>query len=176
MNTAIQQAVAGLILLCLLLGTIGGYLFLQLQSDNRPLSVGETIPSVKLSAFNGEERNLDSLIRMNTALIFFTTTCMYCLEELRSWKSLFPEFKDTVQLIAVSLSRKQETVQFAATEHLPYPVYIDESVEVRRAFHVTSVPMIYMIDTLKRVQSFAAGKRSEKQLRLLVDQLCRKNP
>jgi len=172
-KTVFHQWVAGVVLFFIIAVTVGGYIFLQTKSPDNSFAIGQTVPSLPLTSLDGQQCALDSLIQMRTALIFFTTTCAYCLEELRSWKMIYSEFNDSLQLVAVSLSRTKETIEWAETEHIPFSIYVDESFQVRKEFHVSTVPVMYFIDSQKRVKSYVAGKRNGKQLRTLIKQYFR---
>ncbi|MFA6542151.1 MAG: redoxin domain-containing protein [Bacteroidota bacterium] len=162
---------ASLILLLLIVVIPGGtYLYIEKKWIIDPLPLGNTIPSVVLSTVNGVNVRTDSLISMKTVFVFFSISCPHCKRELMYLDSLHSIFKNDIEIIAVSLSSRPETIQFADELKLPFPVYLDTGNEAKLRFRVMPVPALFYFTRHKRLIKYQAGEQRRESLHTTFQQ------
>jgi hypothetical protein len=85
-------------------------------------------------------------------LVFFTTTCPYCLESIPAWRSIGEAAgaDPTVELIGISLDPEQETRAYLAEHCLDLPVVVlDPRSRWLTLFRMRGVPFIAVIDSTR---------------------------
>ena len=141
-----------------------GFLYLRNQWIIQPFKIGEQIPSVKVQTLEGKEVLASSVLTRKSVLIFFSIDCSHCQKEMNDLRLFYPILKDSVSITAISSSGMQETKDFIEFQNIPFSVYLDNNDEVKKSFHVRSIPAIYFVDEKQRIIQYKAGEQKREQL------------
>jgi peroxiredoxin len=113
-------------------------------------SILESAPKALFKTINGETIALDELKGKAALIVFWATDCPVCLEEIPDLIKLNQAYApDKLKIIAVAMyyDPPNNVVEFAAAQHLPYPVAIDPAAENALAFgNVQYTPTYFLID------------------------------
>lgn len=96
-----------------------------------------------------------------TLLFIFTTTCRYCTEIIPVWKELYNEYKEKVEIYAISTSSKETLSEYIKINELPYRIVIPESKTFIKDYKINSVPQTFLIDKNGIVKRVLIGKLLE---------------
>ena len=119
---------------------------LALRDDGAP----EAFPSVSISTIDGRSFDAAAVAGRPLLVTFWSTTCVVCLREMPDLEALYRRLSPRgLEIIAVSMpwDPPGEVVRLAQARALPYPVALDVTGAVARAFGDVSVtPTHFLID------------------------------
>lgn len=153
-----------LILLFFLSFSLGGILYAQ-ESPSLPVEV--------LTDLDGNKLNKDIFENGENPIIlsFWATWCGPCLEELKSIKAIYPNWKKEsgVKLIAISIDRERQlprVKKMVAEKDWPFEVYMDMSGDFRTALNVVNIPHTFVLGPDGKIiyQSTSYSPGDEKKL------------
>jgi peroxiredoxin len=129
-------------------------------------AIGMLAPNFVLPTAGGETLMLSEVTGSPIVLNFFASWCASCREEM----ALFEQAnQDGTTVIGVDLREKQEVVQALAGETgATFPLALDRSGEVTRAYKVTNLPATYLLDAEGRVVTMVRGPLNEEGLETLL--------
>lgn len=130
------------VILCLsliLLACSGG----STDSEAEPVSVGGAYPKMGVA-------ELDTYLAENTGkpamLLFWTTWCPSCKQEIPELEQLNKTYGDKVNILAISLDEDVAALDaFFADKKIELPVYIGDQA-IARKFEVEAIPTLALID------------------------------
>jgi peroxiredoxin len=160
-----------LVVLVLFVGiSIAGYLFTNMERQKAlpPLSIGEQVPLGIVQTLDGKDVSTYSFIVNKSVVIFFAAGCSHCTSEITDIVSLYLTDKDSLNIVAISLSNKIETQNVIETMGIPFPVFLDIKGEAQRSFHAYITPSLYFLDGGQRLLKYRYGGQSKKQLHALL--------
>ena len=135
-----------------------------------PLPIGKLIPPLTLIDNKGGVVRLEGLRGAKCALLFFTADCPHCRRVLSALARLDSMFRDSVNIIYVSLSGKDQTERLLREEHVNVPVFFANESSVREQFRIRLVPSLSLVDERGVLLGMEFGVRlSEKSEQLLKD-------
>ncbi len=112
-------------------------------------AVAEKAPDFVLKDLNGRKYRLSDVKGKQPVLIIFSTTwCPSCKEEIPHFKSLHATYaKQGLEIINIDLQESQEKVaKFATRNGLPYRVLLDEDGAVGGIYDIRGVPSMVLVD------------------------------
>ena len=125
------------------------------------LQIGDTIPDVTLTDFQGKSVTLPKDLKGKVALVrFWSIDCHFCDKEiLLSLEPLYQKYKDKGFVpVAINESRIDKTDErLKKFNHLTYPMLVDEYGLVARHFGVIGLPTTFIIDEEGIVQDKITG-------------------
>jgi peroxiredoxin len=127
------------------------------QPGRRTLAPDFTLPDL-----DGQPFRLRQLEGRLVLLNFWATWCAPCLTEMPSMQRLHQTFKQTeFALLAVSLDRQggPAVKAFAEARQLTFPILLDPTNEVSRAYGVRGLPSTYLIGPDGYLIAAAVGAR-----------------
>jgi peroxiredoxin len=129
-------------------------------------AIGQVAPNFTLPTAAGEVLTLAEVIGEPVVLNFFASWCTSCREEM----ALFEETsRDGTTVVGVNLRETEEVVSALAAETgATFPLALDRSGEVTRAYKVTSLPATYLLDGDGRVVTMVRGPLNEDGLETLL--------
>jgi peroxiredoxin len=109
--------------------------------EDRVLRVGEQAPAFALpDASTGKLVRSSDLLALGTLVIKFFRGrwCPYCMTELETWQSLYPELRERGALLVAISPQTPRQNDFTVQQHsLAYPVLTDTRAQVAAAYGVT---------------------------------------
>jgi peroxiredoxin len=129
-------------------------------------AIGMRAPNFSLPTADGETLTLAEQTGAPLVLNFFASWCTSCREEM----ALFEQAsRDGSTILGVNLREKPEVVQALATETgATFPLALDRSGEVTRAYRVTNLPATFLLDEEARVITIVRGPLDEEGLTTLL--------
>lgn len=121
------------------------------------ISAQPGLPDVPITNLHGGIVSLKSAIDSNkvTIISFWATWCMPCINELDVLQEKLDETKNPLfQLIAISTDEArtlQKVRPLAKSRGWDFEIYLDESNEVKRAFNVSNIPFVMIVNKGKIV-------------------------
>jgi len=112
-------------------------------------AIAEKAPDFVLKDLNGRKYRLSDFRGKQPVLIIFSTTwCPSCKEEIPHFKSLHATYaKRGLEIVNIDIQESQEKVaKFTARYGLPYRVLLDEDGAVSGIYDIPGVPSMVLID------------------------------
>ena len=125
------------------------------------LQIGDTIPNVTLTDFQGKSVTLPKDLKGKVALVrFWSIDCHFCDKQiLLSLEPLYQKYKDKGFVpVAINESRVVKTDErLKKFDQLTYPMLVDEYGLVAKHFGVIGLPTTFIIDEEGIVQDKITG-------------------
>lgn len=123
-------------------------------SAGKPRDAAKTVvlekaPDFVLPDLKGQKFRLSDFKGKRPVLIVFSTTwCPYCKDEIPYIKSLHATYaKRGLEIVTIDIKESREKVaKFAAKYDLPYRVLLDEEGAVSGIYNVRGVPSMVLVD------------------------------
>lgn len=114
------------------------------------LSVGDKAPDFTLEDLSGKNVKLSDEIGANSAtlLVFWTTWCPYCREEIPELIRLNMDYKDKgLKILAIDIGESPKKVESVAKqEGIGYTVLLDSDNRVASQYGVMGIPANILLD------------------------------
>jgi len=114
------------------------------------LQIGDTVPNVTLTDFQGKTVTLPQDLKGKVALVrFWSLDCGFCDKEMLTvLESFYQKYKDRGFVpVAINESRFVKTDErLKKFDHLTYPMLVDEYGLVAKHFGVIGLPTTFIID------------------------------
>lgn len=120
---------------------------------------GQLAPDFYLPTLQGKAVRLSELRGRPVVVNFWATWCTPCRREMPQFKAAYDQYRDRgLLVIAVNVQEPEGSVrQFAEEFGLDFPVALDRSGEVSRAYRLLGLPATYFIDRQGVVRSVFLG-------------------
>ena len=139
---------------------VGVFVFLFLR-DNE---VGRRAPEFALHGAYGGEYRLDSFRGRPVLLVFWSTNCGFCRQELPILDSLYPEAaRNGVEIACVNIGDLDGAREVMHPTHLLNLVDADGG--VARSYGVRGVPKLVLIGSDGKIRRSASGMQGKSSLR-----------
>lgn len=142
------------------------------MSENDVVKAGQQVPSFVISISDGTTFNSSQMGRKPVCIVFFNTSCSDCRKELPIVQQIYEEFSDSIQFVCISRAEDKKSIQSFWTQNkltLPYSAQTDR--KIYNLFALSSIPRLYIIDTLGTIKNAYTTNVSEKELRKALKQL-----
>lgn len=150
------------IVLAVLLGAIVYALVINLNQDKEIYRIGDKAPDFELAQIN--KNNVDEIIRLSelegkgVMLNFWATYCAPCEAEMPFMESLYPEYADDIEIVAVSLDGGELVIhKFIDKYDLSFPVVHDTKSDVLDLYNVGPIPSTFFINPDGEIVDMVAG-------------------
>jgi len=112
------------------------------------IAVDAPAPDFRLQDLNGREVSLGGLRGRPVLIVFGTTWCPYCREEIPRIKEIYAKGRGkNLEVLNVYINEADRKVaDFAARYALPYPVLLDRDGKVAERYQVRGVPMLVLVN------------------------------
>jgi peroxiredoxin len=112
------------------------------------LAVNSAAPDFRLKDLSGKDVSLNSLRDGPVLLVFGTTWCPYCREEIPRMKEIQRLGREkNLEVLNIYINESAGKVaDFAAKYALPYRVLLDRDGRVAERYQVHGVPMLVLVD------------------------------
>src|SRR5690625_1408998 len=150
------------IILAILLAAVVFALVSNFNKDKALYKVGDKAPDFELVQINEnnelEKIRLSDLKGKGVMLNFWATYCKPCEQEMPYMESLYPEYKDDIEIVAVSLDASELVIhQFIDKYDLSFPVLHDTKTEVMDLYSVGPIPSTFFINPEGEIVEKVAG-------------------
>ena len=126
-------------------------------------------PDFSLPGTYGGRFDLDSYRGRPVLLVFWTTSCPICQRELPLLSQLEPSFRSRgVSLLAINVDGGN-VPDYLSTNRVTLTSLSDSEGTAARAYHVSGVPKLVLIDREGRIQRSSSGWAGERVLRDWMD-------
>lgn len=149
------------------------------DDDNIALYPGFLAPDFSATTLSGEETRLSDWRGQAVLVNLWASWCVPCRTEMPALEKVFQDYhQDGLVILAVNATDQddEERVRsFAQELGLTFPILLDRTGEISRAYHLTALPTSYFIAADGRIQEIVVGgPMSEALLRSRVEQLLQK--
>lgn len=174
----------GLIIIALLLIGVG-WSFIK-DSETEPefgliqtkestgLNKGDLPPQFKLETLNGDPMQLADVKGKKVILNFWATWCGPCREEMPAFEAYDAANEDVV-VLAVNMTDKDGKIEnlskFVSEFNLTFPILLDKTGEVSKAYEVVNIPSTYFIDEQGIIQTKIKGAIDEELIDLYINEM-----
>lgn len=124
-------------------------------------------PSLALTSFaDGKETNLSNLIgKKPIYLNFWATWCPPCVREMPFMNELYPQYKDKLEFLVVSVdSKKADVDSFMKKTGYQLPIYTTDNDAAGKAFGIQGIPTSILISPEGKIVKFHVGSMSKEEM------------
>lgn len=174
MNKKKKRLIMRSVILVVLALAVGYTFYSNLTKEARGnLQEGDQAPDFVLTDLSGEKHQLSDYEGKGVFLNFWGTWCEPCKEEMPHMEKLSKEYEGQVEVLAVNVGDSElQTKKFAEQYGLTFPIAIDSSKEVQKAYGVNPLPATFMISPEGKVEKVVIGGLvKENQVRALFEQV-----
>lgn len=138
--------------------------------DVSPLVVGEAAPGFELRALDGGEVSLEGLQGKVVVLNFWGSWCGPCRQEMPDFQQAWEEHRDQgVVFLGIAVDDTElEASRFAQQVGVTYPLALDQTGDVARAYRILGVPSTYFIDRQGNLATSLSGLANQGALRIFL--------
>lgn len=122
------------------------------------LQIGEPLPPLSLVGLDQDTVTLEAFKGRNLALLFFTTSCPHCKNQLMNFEALYRRYRSDIKFAAVSLSRNKETRDLIELQGVSFPVFFLRRPNDGHRIH--GVPALFFADGNRILRYSRIGARS----------------
>ncbi len=136
----------------------------------RDANLGQAAPAFSLPGPYGGRVDLASYRGRPLLLVFWTTSCSICQHELPMLSQMAPEFDSRgIAVLAIHLGGQADGENFLRSNRINLASVADPEGTVARAYHVSGVPKLVLIDSQGRVKRISSGWADKNVLRSWMD-------
>lgn len=150
------------IVLAVLLAAVVFALVTNLNQDKEVYEIGDQAPDFELVQIN--ENNEEEVIRLSelegkgVMLNFWATYCAPCEAEMPFMQSLYPDYADDIEIVAVSLDNSELVIhKFIDKYDLTFSVVHDTKEDVMDLYNVGPIPSTFFIAPDGEIVDIVAG-------------------
>jgi peroxiredoxin len=106
------------------------------------------IKDFALKDLSGNKVSLDSYNGKVVLLVFFTTWCPSCQDEIPQIEAIYRKYRSkNFEAVGVNLRENRDSVQIFAKENkISFTILLDEKGDVGALYKVKYIPMIFILD------------------------------
>ncbi|MCP4715682.1 MAG: redoxin domain-containing protein [Deltaproteobacteria bacterium] len=136
--------------------------FEHIPSDQPVLGALPPVPRFSAKTIDKQDLRIDEVCKSRpVVLVIFSTNCGNCKKELAFLNSLYTtgDLQGKFEIVAVSLRRAQETIDFAEKHKYTFPIIVDRGRRISSLFpsFLGPVPVSFVIDTQARIAAVHTG-------------------
>ncbi len=155
------------VILSVLVLSIASVLFLNGKTDERETAaVGQEAPDFVLQDLRGNEYRLSDYRGKGVFLNFWGTWCEPCKTEMPYMEKQYRKYKDQgVEILAVNVGETDLAIEkFAKQYQLSFPIVVDKSGEVQKAYGIYPLPATFLIDPEGKIVDYIEQPMTEEMI------------
>jgi peroxiredoxin len=136
--------------------------------------VGLYAPDFSLTDLTtGQEVKLVQFDGQPVLIIFFSTVCPHCKNEITAVESIYQTYKDDgLVLLAIDTAEYKTIVEaYRSTYQLTFPILLDPYSIAQATYRVNAVPRHFFIDTAGRISYIGLGEMTFAELKVQVEKI-----
>ena len=120
------------------------------------IAVDAPAPDFQLKGLKGQDVRLGDLQGRPVLLVFGTTWCPYCREEIPRIKEIYGQGREKkLEVLNIYVNETEGKIaEFAAKYALPYPVLLDGDGKVAELYQVRGVPTLVLLDRQGKIMCY----------------------
>ncbi|AMX01001.1 thiol-disulfide oxidoreductase ResA [Rummeliibacillus sp. G93] len=136
------------------------------KNDVKLLKVGDDAPNFSLVDLNGKTHKLSDYKGQGVLLNFWGTWCKPCKKEMPAINDQYKEFKDQgIQILGINIAQSElEVTSFTDKLGVEFPIVIDKTRSVMRAYNVDPLPATILINKDGKIENIITGEMKEKEI------------
>ena len=142
-----------------------------ITDEGTGLEKGDAPPQFTLETLDGEQISLEDVRGKKVILNFWATWCDPCREEMPVFEAYDAAHEDVV-VLAVNMTNKdgklEKVSSFVDEYDLTFPVPLDQTGDVSKAYEVINIPSSYLLDEDGIIQLKVEGAVDESMLDLYM--------
>ncbi|MGX9133791.1 thiol-disulfide oxidoreductase ResA [Rummeliibacillus sp. JY-2-4R] len=137
------------------------------KDDVQLLKVGDDAPNFSLVDLNGETHKLSDYKGQGVLLNFWGTWCKPCKKEMPAINEQYKQFKDHgVQILGINIAQTDlEVSSYADKLGVEFPIAIDKTKSVMRAYNVDPLPTTVLINKDGKIEKIITGEMTESAIK-----------
>ncbi|WP_163539310.1 redoxin domain-containing protein [Gracilibacillus sp. YIM 98692] len=133
------------------------------EAEGTGVQLGDKAPNFSLETLDGEIMTLTDYQGQPVLLNFWATWCKPCQEEMKAFSLIDGQID--LEIIAVNLldteTHKKDVSHFIDQLELKFPIPLDETGSVAKAYHIRPIPTSFFIDQDGVIQDVIYGPLDE---------------
>lgn len=162
------------IILAVLVAAIGYTIYITATGGSKQIvKEGDQAPDFVLTDLNGQKHQLSNYKGQGVLLNFWGTWCPPCKEEMPALNKAYQAFENKgVQVISINIAQSDfEVRDFVSSYGLDFPMTIDKTKSVMRAYNVDQLPATFLIDSTGKVQRILTYGITEKEFKQYMESI-----
>jgi peroxiredoxin len=152
------SAAVSLAVLCVVPVAITVYLARSFTPS--PSLLGHTMPRFSARMLDGQTFAQDTTDGKKRVVVFFAPGCSHCRNELKNIDELLPKYKESVDLLGVSLDNSRSTEAMAAELKLKFPIVVADNEHLDDDYKVNILPAFFCFDEHRMLKKFYYGEHT----------------
>lgn len=161
-------------ILTLLVLAIGFTVYMNIAGGRSDTAeVGKKAPDFVLKDLDGHEYRLSDYRGKGVFLNFWGTYCEPCKDEMPAMDRQYQIYKDQgVEILAVNVGEAELAIEKFINEYdLTFPVIVDESGDVQRAYGIFPLPATYLINSDGIIVDYITGRMDEADIQEYMERI-----
>lgn len=126
---------------------------------------GKEAPDFTVTMLDGSQVKLSSLRGKPVFLNFWATWCPPCVGEMPHFEALYPQYKDKINFLAVSIdSDSSAPKKFASSKGFTFPIAHDGQKNIAGMYSIEAIPTSFLLDKDGKIIASHLGGMSENEL------------
>lgn len=174
MNQKKKRLVIRSIILAILVAAIAYTVYVTATKDpNKVIKAGDSAPNFVLTDLDGKKHQLSDYKGQGVLLNFWGTWCPPCKEEMPALNNAYAKYKEqNVQVISINIAQSNFEVQNFVDEYkLNFPMTIDRSKSVMRAYNVDQLPATFLINKEGKITEIITHGITETQFEQYMESI-----
>jgi len=118
------------------------------------------MPRLSARRLDGQLFVQDTTVEKKRVVVFFAPGCSHCRNELKNIDELFPKYKESIDLLGVSLDNSRSTQAMAAELQLKFPIVVADNEHLDDGYKVTILPAIFCFNEHRVLKKFYSGEHT----------------
>jgi len=145
------------------------------RSSQPPILVGEMVPPIVLTTFDGKQVKLADLSGKVVLVNFWASWCKPCEQEAEEMETVWRKYKDGGQVVFLGVDyvdTEPEALAYLKKFNITYTNGPDLRTQISQLFRIKGVPETYLIDKNGRLANFKIGPyTSTAELQAMIEPL-----
>ena len=135
--------------------------------------VGDRAPDFVLKDLDGRKYRLSDYRGKGVFLNFWGTYCEPCKDEMPAMDRQYQIYKEQgVEILAVNVGESELAIQkFIDEYNLSFPVIVDETGDVQKAYGIYPLPATFLIDPEGMIVDYIEGRMDDADIQAYMERI-----